>query len=245
MRTSFPLCFPASLFAAALTLLLAACAPAEDADGPAAAIDVPGSAAGRMSYGAGYALASSVREQLDADFDRDGFEAGIADALAGEDLRVSDEELEQARDEILARRASAHGEEARVNLDAARSFLADNAQREEVTVTESGLQYKVLSQGDGDGARPTADSQVVTHYTGRLADGTVFDSSEQRGEPARFGVNQVIAGWQEALQLMQVGDRLRIWLPPELGYGERGSGTVIPPNAALVFEIELLEVSSP
>jgi len=225
-------------------MVLAGCTdgsrPEESAAEPAA---VPESAAGRMSYGAGYALATSVQNQLADDFDAEGFEVGIADALAGVELRVSDEDLEQARDDILARRASVQGEQAAANLEAAEAFLADNAAPEAVEVTTSGLQYEVLSEGAEDAPSPSADSEVVVHYTGRLADGTVFDSSEERGEPATFGVSQVIPGWQEALQLMKVGDRLRIWLPPQLGYGERGAGGDIPPNAALVFEVELLEIT--
>lgn len=223
-------------------LILVACADHDAAPGTAAADEVPVSAAGRMSYGAGYAVASSIQDQLDADFDAEGFKAGIADALAGVDLRVSDDDLEQARDDILARRASMQGQRAASQLEASRAFLAENAGREGITVTASGLQYEVLSEGAEDAARPTADSEVVTHYTGRLLDGSVFDSSEMRGQPATFGVSQVISGWQEALQLMKVGDRLRIWLPPELAYGERGAGGDIPPNAALEFEVELLEI---
>ncbi len=232
-----------TLFTAALLWpLLSGCAesPAPGAD---TAVEVPESSAARMSYGAGYALASSVREQLGEDFDATGFRAGILDALADRDLQVSDEQLEAARDEIVARRTAGQSEQAEANLQQARSFLAENASREGVTVTESGLQYEFIREGEG--ARPGPESEVVTHYTGRLADGTVFDSSEARGEPARFGVGQVIEGWQEALQLMQEGDRLRIWLPPELAYGERGAGDAIPPNAALVFEVELLEVVDP
>jgi len=223
-------------------LALAGCGETGGPDAAAAPEDVPESAAGRMSYGAGYALASSVQDQLGEDFHADGFRTGIADALAGGELRVSDDDLEQARDDILARRASSQGQRAATNLEAAREFLAENAAREGITVTASGLQYEVLAEGAEDAPSPTADSEVVTHYTGRLADGTVFDSSEARGQPATFGVSQVIAGWQEALQLMKVGDRLRIWLPPELAYGERGAGGDIPPNAALVFEVELLEI---
>lgn len=219
-------------------------APDSVSDSAPAADQIPDSAAGRMSYGAGYALTSSVQNQLSDDFDADGFQAGIRDALAGGELRVSDADLEQARDDIMARRATALGEQAAANLEAARAFLAENATREGITVTESGLQYEVLAEAADDAPSPTAASQVVTHYTGRLADGTVFDSSEARGEPATFGVSQVIAGWQEALQLMQVGDRLRVWLPPELAYGERGAGEDIPPNAALVFEVELLEIAN-
>lgn len=223
-------------------LVLTGCNETDAPDITPAADQIPDSAAGRMSYGAGYALASSVQNQLSDDFDAAGFQAGIDDALAGVELRVSDADLEQARDDILARRSSAQGQQAAANLEQAQAFLAENANREGITVTESGLQYEVLAEGAEDAPSPSAESQVVTHYTGRLADGTVFDSSEERGEPATFGVSQVIAGWQEALQLMQVGDRLRIWLPPELAYGERGAGGDIPPNAALVFEIELLEI---
>lgn len=223
-------------------LVLTGCNETDAPDITPAADQIPDSAAGRMSYGAGYALASSVQNQLSDDFDAAGFQAGIDDALAGVELRVSDADLEQARDDILARRSSAQGQQAAANLEQAQAFLAENANREGITVTASGLQYEVLAEGAEDAPSPSAESQVVTHYTGRLADGTVFDSSEERGEPATFGVSQVIAGWQEALQLMQVGDRLRIWLPPELAYGERGAGGDIPPNAALVFEIELLEI---
>lgn len=222
------------------TLILAGCADTGTPD--AAADEPPETAAGRMSYGAGYALASSAQDQLDVDFDAEGFKAGVADALAGIELRVSDDDLEQARDDILARRATVQGERAAANLEAARAFLAENATREGVTVTASGLQYQILTEGDADAPSPTTESRVVTHYTGRLIDGTVFDSSEARGQPATFGVSQVIAGWQEALQLMKVGERLRIWLPPELAYGERGAGDDIPPNAALQFEVELLEI---
>ena len=223
-------------------VILGGCTDSGTPNGAPAVEQVPETAAGRMSYGAGYALGSSVQGQLAEDFDAAGFKAGIDDALAGVDLRVSDDELEQARDDILARRASSQGQQAATNLEAARTFLAQNASREGIEVTASGLQYEVLTEGAADGPSPTPESEVVTHYTGRLADGTVFDSSEARGQPATFGVSQVIAGWQEALQLMKVGDRLRIWLPPELAYGDRGAGSDIPPNAALVFEVELLEI---
>lgn len=223
-------------------LVLTGCADSDAPNAVTASEQVPESAAGRMSYGAGYALASSVQDQLAEDFDATGFKAGIQDAIGGVELRVSDDELEQARDDILARRAGHHGQHAASNLQAAQAFLTENAVREGITVKPSGLQYEVLAEGAEDAPSPSAASEVVTHYTGRLLDGTVFDSSEARGQPATFGVNQVIAGWQEALQLMKVGDRLRIWLPPELAYGERGAGGDIPPNAALVFEVELLEI---
>ncbi len=120
------------------------------------------------------------------------------------------------------------------------TFQAENAQREGVVTLPSGLQYEVLAEGDG--ATPGATDRVVTHYHGTLIDGTVFDSSVERGQPATFPVNGVIAGWTEALQLMQEGDKWRLVLPPELAYGERGAGQQIGPNATLVFEVELLEV---
>ena len=122
--------------------------------------------------------------------------------------------------------------------DAGRSFLAENAKRAAVITTASGLQYEVLASGDG--ATPGARDRVTTHYHGTLIDGRVFDSSMQRGEPIEFPVNGVIAGWTEALQLMRVGDRWKLYIPPELAYGERGAGALIGPDATLVFEVELL-----
>jgi FKBP-type peptidyl-prolyl cis-trans isomerase FklB len=120
-------------------------------------------------------------------------------------------------------------------------WLADNAQRPEVTVLPSGLQYEVLTAGTG--TTPGPGSRVTVHYEGRLTNGNVFDSSYKRGQPATFGVNQVIAGWTEALQLMPVDSKWRLFIPSDLGYGERGAGGSIPPNAALIFDVELLGMS--
>lgn len=124
----------------------------------------------------------------------------------------------------------------------AEKFLTENAARAEVSTTDSGLQYEVLVEGSG--GSPGARDTVVTHYHGTLVDGTVFDSSVDRGEPAEFGVHQVIPAWTEALQMMSVGDKWRIACPPELAYGERGAGDAIPPNTALVFEIHLIEIKT-
>ena len=121
------------------------------------------------------------------------------------------------------------------------AYLAENAKKEGVVTTESGLQYEVLTKGSG--ASPTADDSVTVHYTGTLIDGTVFDSSVERGEPATFGVTQVIAGWTEALQLMSVGDKLRLVIPSDLAYGLRGAGPSIGPNSTLIFEVELLNIN--
>ena len=121
------------------------------------------------------------------------------------------------------------------------AYLAENAKKEGVVTTESGLQYEVLTKGSGPS--PTADDSVTVHYTGTLIDGTVFDSSVERGEPATFGVTQVIAGWTEALQLMSVGDKLRLVIPSDLAYGLRGAGPSIGPNSTLIFEVELLSIN--
>ena len=119
-------------------------------------------------------------------------------------------------------------------------FFNENATKEGVITTQSGLQYKVITQGNGE--KPVASDQVKVHYTGTLLDGTKFDSSLDRGEPAVFGVTQVIPGWVEGLQLMPVGSKYIFWIPSELGYGERGAGNLIGPNSTLIFEVELLEI---
>jgi FKBP-type peptidyl-prolyl cis-trans isomerase len=122
------------------------------------------------------------------------------------------------------------------------SYLAENARKEGVMVTDSGLQYSVMTQGDG--AKPLATDQVTVHYRGTLIDGTEFDSSYSRGEPASFGLNQVIPGWTEGVQLMNVGSKYLFVIPSELGYGERGAGGAIGPHETLIFEVELIEIKS-
>ncbi len=126
------------------------------------------------------------------------------------------------------------------NMEEGNRFLADNAKVDGVKTTASGLQYVVVKEGEGE--TPAADSKVKVHYEGKLIDGRVFDSSVARGEPAVFGVNQVIPGWTEALQLMKVGAKYKLFIPSAIAYGERGAGQVIPPNATLIFEVELLDV---
>lgn len=131
--------------------------------------------------------------------------------------------------------------EAEAAIAAGEAFLAENKTKEGVITTESGLQYRIVQQGEGK-EKPTAEDQVKVHYTGRLLDGTVFDSSVQRGEPATFGVTQVIKGWTEVLQLMTPGSKYIVWIPSELGYGAQGAGQMIKPNSVLEFEVELLEI---
>lgn len=126
-------------------------------------------------------------------------------------------------------------------MEQGQQFLEENSKKEGVVTLESGLQYEVLQEGTGE--KPTGNSRVTVHYEGRLIDGKVFDSSYKRNQPATFGVRQVISGWTEALQLMPVGSKWRLFIPSELGYGARGAGGSIPPNAALIFDVELLGIS--
>lgn len=134
----------------------------------------------------------------------------------------------------------ASARDAKKTREEGEKFLAENKTKKDVITTESGLQYQVVTEGTGE--KPTADDKVKVHYTGTLLDGTVFDSSVERGEPAEFGVGQVIKGWTEVLQLMPVGSKYIVWIPSELAYGERGAGGDIKPNSTLKFEIELLEI---
>lgn len=131
-------------------------------------------------------------------------------------------------------------DESNANLEKSNVFLAENAKKEGVVTLPSGLQYEIVSQGTGD--LPTAEDKVKVHYTGKLINGNIFDSSVERNEPAVFGVSQVIPGWTEALQLMPVGSKWILYIPPALAYGEKGAGGVIGPNEALIFEVELLEI---
>jgi FKBP-type peptidyl-prolyl cis-trans isomerase FklB len=133
------------------------------------------------------------------------------------------------------------GQKASKQMEEGQKFLDENAQREGVVSLPSGLQYEVLQEGSG--AKPEGSSRVTVHYEGRLIDGKVFDSSYKRNSPATFGVRQVISGWTEALQLMPQGSKWRLFIPSELGYGARGAGASIPPHAALIFDVELLEIS--
>lgn len=173
----------------------------------------------------------------------EAFALALKDVRDGVEPRLSDEEIAQVmttfQEQEMARRQAEHSALAESNLAAARSFLANNAEEEGVEVTESGLQYRVLEEGEGP--RPTADDTVTVHYRGQLLDGTVFDSSYERDQPATFSLNGVIAGWTEGLQLMQEGGRVEFYIPPDLAYGPNGNGP-IPPNAALIFEVELLSV---
>lgn len=165
---------------------------------------------------------------------------GVIDALNGVAMPYSNEEMQAAFEEINKRMQAQAAEKHQALASAGEAFLAENAKKTGVTVTASGLQYEVITQGSGP--IPTATSKVKTHYHGTLIDGTVFDSSVNRGQPIDFPVNGVIAGWTEALQLMPVGSKWRLYIPHNLAYGERGAGGSIAPFSALIFDVELIDI---
>ena len=219
-------------------------APADTVESAPAAVALE-STEQRLSYGIGFNLGQ--RMQADAvPMDTDAFTAGLRDAVAGSEPRMSQEEIAaemQAYQEAMASQQQAvQAEMATVNAAAAAAYLAENATVEGVVVTESGLQYLVLEEGDGP--KPGAEDTVEVHYRGTLVDGTEFDSSYARGQTVSFGVGQVIPGWTEALQLMPVGSKWKLGIPPELGYGAGGAGQTIGPNSALIFEVELVSIPS-
>jgi FKBP-type peptidyl-prolyl cis-trans isomerase FklB len=193
----------------------------------------------RVSYGIGRQMGDQILENPFQGLEIEAVLNGLSDALNGVEMGIPEAEMEAAfgvvRDRIQAQQA-----EAAKGLSAEGvAFLAENARRDAVTVTDSGLQYEILIAGDG--ARPDAASTVRTHYHGTLIDGTVFDSSYERGEPAEFPVNGVIPGWVEALQLMNAGSKWRLHVPSELAYGAQAAGS-IPPHSTLVFDVELLDI---
>ena len=195
-----------------------------------------------VSYGIGRQLGDQL---LYDPFERINAQAvanGVLDSLNGIESPLSNEVIGKAFQEIQAIMAEKSAEKGKVAAEAGKIFLAENAKKDGIQITASGLQYEVITEGSGD--KPTAESTVSTHYHGTLIDGTVFDSSVERGQPAEFPVNRVIAGWTEALQLMPVGSKWRLFVPYELAYGEQGSGSTIGPCATLIFEVELLEIKA-
>ncbi len=198
--------------------------------------------AGKAGYSIGVNIGMNLVNQMPMeDINADSLIQGISDAIRGE-LQMSEEEIMTAlqafsiaQQEKMAAQDAAAAQE---GLD----FLAQNGQRDEVTTTASGLQYEVLEQGAAGGAMPSASDTVTVHYHGTLVDGTVFDSSIDKGQPATFPLNGVIPGWTEGVQLMKVGDKFRFYIPSELAYGANGVGNVIGPNATLIFDVELIDI---
>ncbi|MGN0186272.1 MAG: FKBP-type peptidyl-prolyl cis-trans isomerase [Paludibacteraceae bacterium] len=195
----------------------------------------------KVSYALGLLFGQSLRQSNVKGIDYADFAKGVAAMCEGTRPEISAHEAQALVNDYFAKKdaeaASAYADVRQAGED----FLRENAKRPEVHVTASGLQYEILKEGSG--RKPIADDRVRVHYHGTLIDGTVFDSSVQRGEPATFGVRQVIAGWVEALQLMPVGSKWKLFIPSELAYGTRGAGEAIKPNSTLIFEVELLDIT--
>jgi FKBP-type peptidyl-prolyl cis-trans isomerase len=195
-----------------------------------------------VSYAIGVLVGGNNLKQLESapggeDISKEAMSAAFHAISVGEEPAMTEE---QANELVRLFFEGAGEREAQKNLEEGNAFLEQNKSREGITTTESGLQYEILTEGTG--AKPTAEDQVRVHYHGTLIDGKIFDSSVERGEPVVFGVGQVIPGWTEALQLMSVGSKWKIYIPSAIGYGERGAGADIGPNSALIFEVELLEI---
>jgi FKBP-type peptidyl-prolyl cis-trans isomerase FklB len=184
-------------------------------------------------------MASSVKQQGMETIDAEAVAKAFADVFEENDLDISEEESMTILQDFFGKMQAEKSAKAN---EAGAAYLAENGAKEGVITTESGLQYEVIVSGDG--AKPTTADQVTVHYHGMLTDGTVFDSSVDRGQPATFGVTQVIKGWTEALQLMSVGDKWKLTIPSGLAYGDQGAGGMIGPGATLVFEVELLGITN-
>jgi len=197
----------------------------------------------KASYGIGIQMGGQLAP-AESHLDIAAFMAGVRDGIAGNEPAVPQEEVQVAlqalNEAVQAEESQRMAAAAETNTAEGETFLAENAAKEGVMVTESGLQYEVISEGDG--VSPTPEDQVSIHYKGTLIDGTQFDSSYDRGQPATFGVMGVIPGFSEGLQLMSAGGHYRFFIPSDLGYGPNGSGPTIGPNATLIFEVEMLEI---
>ena len=198
----------------------------------------------KLSYALGLGIGQQLSQMGASDISADDFAQAIKDVLEGNELQVSHREAQtivqdyfrKQQEKLQAERA----EQGKAHKEAGEKYLAENSKKEGIVTLPSGLQYQVLKEGNGK--KPSAKDTVMCHYEGTLIDGTVFDSSYQRGEPATFPLQQVIAGWTEGLQLMQEGAKYRFFIPYRLAYGEGGAGASIPPFAALIFDVELIQV---
>ncbi|MGY8835364.1 MAG: FKBP-type peptidyl-prolyl cis-trans isomerase [Enterobacterales bacterium] len=196
----------------------------------------------KASYGIGLQMGEQLKSNPFEGLNLNSVFEGMKDAYAGSAFQVEIPEIQAAFEKINEEIQARREEESKVLSAEGIAFLEENAKRPEITVTESGLQYEVLATGEGE--KPTAESTVRVDYHGTLVNGTVFDSSYERGQPAEFPVGGVIKGWTEALQMMPVGTKWRIYVPHELAYGERGAGAAIAPFSTLVFDVELHEILS-
>ena len=190
-----------------------------------------------LSYSLGMSMATQLMQTGLENLDVEAFVKAFTEIMKNEEPSIS---LEEASKHIQAYFNAKQNEMLEMNKKEGERFLSENKEKENVVSLPSGLQYEILTVGDGP--VPTATDTVKCHYHGTLIDGTVFDSSVQRGQPATFGVTQVIKGWVEALQLMPVGSKWRLFVPSNMAYGEQGAGNDIQPNSALIFEVELLGI---
>lgn len=191
----------------------------------------------KFSYALGLSISSNLIQSGVKTIEPNNFMLALEDIFAGAAPKLTPEEANKTLQEFMEKQQGGQGKE---NLEEGVQFLAENLNKKGVVETASGLQYKVLEEGDGE--KPSPDDQVKCHYHGTLIDGTVFDSSVQRSEPAVFPVNGVIPGWVEALQMMSTGSKWRLFVPSDLAYGENGAGGSIGPNTTLIFDVELLEI---
>ena len=198
----------------------------------------------KVSYALGLGIGQQLAQMGASDLNIDDFAQAIKDVVSGSELKVQHRDAQQIVQEYFAKKEEKLNAERAVqgkaHKEAGEKYLAENAKKDGVITLPSGLQYQVLKEGNGK--KPSAKDTVKCHYEGFLIDGTVFDSSVQRGEPATFPLQQVIAGWTEGLQLMQEGAKYRFFIPYRLAYGEGGAGQMIPPFATLIFDVELIEV---
>ena len=199
----------------------------------------------KVSYALGLGIGQQLAQMGASDLNIDDFAQAIKDVISGSELKVQHRDAQKIVQEYFQKQEeklnAQRAKEGKTHKEAGEKYLADNAKKDGVVTLPSGLQYQVLKEGNGK--KPSAKDTVKCHYEGFLIDGTVFYSSIQRGEPATFPLQQVIAGWTEGLQLMQEGAKYRFFIPYRLAYGEGGAGQMIPPFAALIFDVELIEVN--
>ena len=191
----------------------------------------------KISYALGLGIGQQIKSMNIEHFNVEDFAQSVSDVLEGKQTAFSSREAQIMLQDFFSKKQK---EEAQAHIAEGKAYLDANAKKEGVTVTKSGLQYEVLQEGTGKS--PKATDTVRCHYEGRLLDGTVFDSSYKRGEPADFGLNQVITGWTEGVQLMKEGAKFRFTIPYLLAYGEQGAGSSIPPFSTLIFDVELIKV---
>ena len=198
----------------------------------------------KLSYALGLGIGQQLAQMGADDISAEDFAQAIKDVLEGKELKVSHREAQTIVQEYFQKQEqklqAERAEQGKAHKEAGEKYLAENSKKEGIVTLPSGLQYQVLKEGNGK--KPSAKDTVMCHYEGTLIDGTVFDSSYKRGEPATFPLQQVIAGWTEGLQLMQEGAKYRFFIPYRLAYGEGGAGASIPPFAALIFDVELIQV---